>query len=107
MSESEIKALQQELEDESEMCDTLKSIEELNARHRAGYQRELDALTKALSALKSDDEDFAPKSERLADITEVQQRLEREQRDVQSKLRQCEQQKRELQQRIDDMSAAP
>ena len=107
MSGSAIKTLQLELEDVTALCEKLNSIGEALRRRCESSQQELDALTQAVSALKSDEPQFAAISARVADMTAHQQRCAREQSDVQSKLRQCEQQKRELQQRIDDMSAAP
>ena len=107
MAESNIKALRFELEDMAEMCDRLNYFREEIKSHCEASQKELDALTQEMSALNPDDKHFAQISARLAEMTTASQRCEMELSEVQAKLEECQHAKRELQQRIDDMSAAP
>ena len=107
MAEEDITALQLKLEEINAMCMKLQSLLEKNSSRCKAVRDQLDALQKQRASGKLDPQNGDTVSAQVAMETFHLQELERSRMETQAKLQECEQQKRELQQRIDDMTAAP
>ena len=108
MAQSDVKdELQNKVLMMEEMCLEFTCVSEEIQLQCESARKEVESLKEELAALKPDHPHFAPISAKVADMTSYLQQLETERLDLQARLEGCRHEQRELQQRIDDMSAAP
>ena len=107
MASSQMENFQLALKETSRQCGDLRSMSHETNCESATLKERVDQLALQVRQLPPDDERAIAVSVQMAAMNGRLQALKSRQREIAEALEYCEQQKRELQQQLDDMAAAP